>query len=206
MIKFSKTAKMRVTGEKVLSYSIPAGGKYCPAAKDSAVCDGCYAQKGRYRFSNVQKPRLINYDDHQKDDWVGRMVAALRKEKVTYLRLHDSGDLYSKAYAEKWLEVLTQVPDIRVWIPTRMTKIRSMRPTLHALQALPNVQVRHSNDDLGITKSRADVDTFVINRSEVQAAQQKGIHICPVGFEEGRRACNECTACYSAGDVAYLIH
>jgi hypothetical protein len=206
-IHFSNTEKMKIRGQKVVSYSIPAGGKFCPGAKGSEVCGDCYAQKGRYRFKNVQTPRLNNFEDtFSSTSWENRMVEELVKQKITYLRLHDSGDIFSKRYASQWLRVLRQVPHIRVWIPTRSDKIKEIAPIISQLHNLPNVVVRYSNDNLGLTKSRDRVNTYVINHDEVQTAQQNGIFVCPVGLSKDRKSCDTCSVCYTDTPVAYIKH
>jgi hypothetical protein len=37
--------------------------------------------------------------------WTAVMIAAIRKSRCTYFRVHDSGDMFNVAYAACWLDV-----------------------------------------------------------------------------------------------------
>ena len=58
-----------------------------------SVCAGCYALKGRYRFSNVRLALARRLEALTHPRWVEAMTALISGEKV--FRWHDSGDLQS---------------------------------------------------------------------------------------------------------------
>ena len=104
--KLKKTSKE--LGVRVFNFGIPAyksksGKLTCPFAKDCVKY--CYAQKGAYIWGNVSPAFEQRYEATKKDDFVEVMGAAIRKKKVDFLRIHDSGDYYSPAYLEKWLQI-----------------------------------------------------------------------------------------------------
>ena len=86
------------------SWSLPAH-RACPRAAGS-ICAVCYAERGCYRFRttvNAQTARFVWTRDAMKTpqgraEWVRVMTDAIRGE--SYFRVHDSGDVFSAAYAE----------------------------------------------------------------------------------------------------------
>ena len=111
--KLKKTS--RITGLRVFNFGIPAfedtdGKRTCPFAGSCAKF--CYAQKGAYSWSNVKPAFQFRYLATKSEDFVENMVAELTKKKVDILRVHDSGDYYSKAYIAKWMEIAKRLPDV----------------------------------------------------------------------------------------------
>jgi len=114
---------------------------------DTAVCQNCYASGGKYgepvvQFSEVARLAMIRsmmQDDKNKnttqliDMLVYTITKTLEWDKndkslrhdggIKPLRIHSSGDFFSTAYAEMWMEVARRVqvidPSIRFWAPTR---------------------------------------------------------------------------------------
>ncbi len=119
--KLKKTSK--ALGLRVFNFGIPAyksasGKLTCPMA-DSCV-KFCYAKKGAYLWSNV-KPAFENrYQLSKTNDFVEAMNAEIRKKKPDYVRVHDSGDYYSTAYLNKWIEIAIHNPDVRFYSYTNM--------------------------------------------------------------------------------------
>ncbi len=108
--KMKKTSKL--TGISVFNFGIPAyksldGTLTCPMAGLCAT--GCYARSGCYKFSssvNAYENRLAltkmeSFEQHIKL----AIDLLLMKHKQIVIRIHDSGDFYSKAYADKWLSI-----------------------------------------------------------------------------------------------------
>jgi hypothetical protein len=51
------------------------------------------------------------------------MIAEIKKKRADYVRVHDSGDYYSKAYLAKWLEIARQLPDVKFYSYTNMIQM-----------------------------------------------------------------------------------
>jgi hypothetical protein len=89
--------------------------------------------------------------------WIEHMVSAIRQTGCQYFRVHDSGDMFSVAYTECWLDVCRQLPAVRFWIPTRawqqpagpLPVFDPLLGALHKLASLPNVAVRPSALNFG---------------------------------------------------------
>jgi hypothetical protein len=118
--KLVKTAKE--FGVRIFNFSIPAGndkksGKItCPFA--GSCLKLCYAQWGMYRFGNVERALTKRYEASKEENFVQTItneLAKVKKDKQTYVRIHDSGDFYSPAYFAKLLEIARLNPSVRFY-------------------------------------------------------------------------------------------
>jgi hypothetical protein len=122
--KLVKTAKE--FGVRIFNFSIPAGndkksGKItCPFA--GSCLKLCYAKRGMYRFGNVERALTKRYEASKEENFVQTItdeLAKVKKDKQTYVRIHDSGDFYSPAYFAKWLEIARLNPTVRFYAYTK---------------------------------------------------------------------------------------
>jgi hypothetical protein len=122
--KLVKTAKE--FGVRIFNFSIPAGndkksGKItCPFA--GSCLKLCYAKRGMYRFGNVERALTKRYEASKEANFVQTItdeLAKVKKDKQTYVRIHDSGDFYSPAYFAKWLEIARLNPSVRFYAYTK---------------------------------------------------------------------------------------
>jgi len=132
---------------KVANWSTPAGIA-CPGASEWCA-KKCYAKKG---FFLLQKSRYgANLLATQEPPWVDEMVVRIRKavakQPVKAFRIHVGGDMYSAEYIQKWIAVITQLPDIAFWGYTRSWTQPELINGLEALRDLPNMQLFASWDD-----------------------------------------------------------
>ena len=119
--KLKKTSKEM--GVRVFNFGIPAyksiSGKItCPMAKTCVKF--CYAKKGAYIWSNVSKVFEARYELTKTDKFVSEMNNEILKKKPEYVRVHDSGDYYSKAYLNKWIEIAIHNPTVKFYSYTNM--------------------------------------------------------------------------------------
>lgn len=114
--KLRKTSK--VLGLRVFNFGIPAyksasGKTTCPFAGDCVKF--CYAKKGAYIWSNVKPAFEKRYELTKSDEFVSKMSDELFKKRPDYVRVHDSGDYYSKAYLQKWIDLANLFPEIKFY-------------------------------------------------------------------------------------------
>jgi len=107
---------------RVLNFSLPAyktqnNKVVCPFAKNCVKY--CYAQKGNYRFPSVKKGLNKRYELSKKDEFVTIMNANILLERPTHVRIHDSGDFYSIAYLNKWVEIANANKDVIFYAYTK---------------------------------------------------------------------------------------
>jgi hypothetical protein len=107
--------------EGIFNWSLPAwagrlpdGRTYntCPSA--SACAPLCYARSGTYRFPGVlaahERNLVMILDD--LPGWERRMAEELthRRYRDRHVRIHDSGDFFSREYLQAWLRIIRATP------------------------------------------------------------------------------------------------
>ena len=174
-------------------------GSIAPDGNLVEVCQGCYATGGNYRFPNVKRVREVNKQEWQEETWVLDMTKALQDSR--FFRWFDSGDVYALELAEKIYQVCLSTPWCQHWIPTRMYKFVKFREVLDRLNALPNVVVRFSGDNIGEAPKFGQFVSMVVAPETLTDA-----HMCPAYAQGGK--CLDCRACWSKDvhNVAYLAH
>jgi len=89
-----------------------------------SVCHGCYALKGRYRFSNVRMALARRLESLKHPRWVDAMVTLIHGEP--WFRWRDSGDLLGAAHLKNIFEVCKRTPETSHWLPTREARILNL--------------------------------------------------------------------------------
>jgi len=122
--KLKKTSKE--LGVRVFNFGLPAyksatGKLICPMA-DSCV-KFCYARKGAYVWSNVKPAFEKRYELSKTDQFVSKMYEEIVKKKPDYIRVHDSGDYYSRKYLHKWLDLARLFPEVKFYSYTNMVQL-----------------------------------------------------------------------------------
>ena len=75
----------------------------------------CYAKKGAYIWSNVQPAFEKRYQLSKTDSFISKMMDEIDKKKPDYVRVHDSGDYYSKKYLQKWIDIAIMNPKVKFY-------------------------------------------------------------------------------------------
>ena len=98
----------------------------CPLAGECVKY--CYAQKGAYIWSNVSPAFEKRLQATMKNDFIDVMIKEIKKKKAEYVRVHDSGDYYSKEYLLKWFEIAERMPHIKFYSYTNnVNQIKSIK-------------------------------------------------------------------------------
>ena len=129
----TQNSKIKKTAEhfnvRLFNFSIPAykskdGMVTCPMA-DSCI-KFCYAQKGMYKMAS--KWMELKLQETLKDSFVQKMNQEIKDKKAQYIRVHDSGDYYSKEYLLKWFQIAVQNPDVKFYSYTNnITMIKNLK-------------------------------------------------------------------------------
>ena len=122
--KLKKTSKE--LGKRVFNFGIPAyksasGKLTCPMALECIKF--CYAKKGAYIWYNVKPAFEKRYELTKTANFEGAMIAEINKKKVDFVRIHDSGDFYSKKYLDKWLYIAAVMQHIKFYAYTNMIEM-----------------------------------------------------------------------------------
>ena len=167
-----------------------------------SVCHGCYALKGRYRFSNVRLALARRLESLKHPRWVEAMTVLIKGEP--WFRWHDSGDLQSAWHLKQIFEVCNRTPETRHWLPTREARILNlMDPDIIP----PNLIIRMSSHmiDQGPVTFWPWTSTVqspgAMRSSHVQDSRQ-----CPAQGQGNQ--CRSCRACWdrSVSNVTYPKH
>ena len=204
---FSGVSKMPGKAFSIPAGSFKEGGR-CHVADfdvENSICEGCYALQGQYLQAVAQRAqwqRLMWIErtfNHFGPEGAGRALAiairwlardpqkktggSRRRQEVVdaskYFRLHDSGAVYSKRYAQTWLAAacflyLSAPPQIEIWVPIRnwgvalkqakkegggaaLARRHPILAPLVKMNQLPNVTVRPSALSWGKT-AQSDAD------------------------------------------------
>ena len=116
--KTSKLLNVRLFNFGIPAYKSSSGKLTCPMA-DTCV-KFCYAKKGAYIWGNVKPAFEKRYELSKTDEFIDAINAEIKKKRPDYIRVHDSGDYYSKAYLEKWIKIAIHNPSVRFYSYTNM--------------------------------------------------------------------------------------
>ena len=106
--KIKKTAKLN--GVRLYEFNLPAVST-CPFA--DTCKEICYADKGTYKYPNVQAKYHFNYElTKNPPAFIEQIQKELIKKRVEYVRIHSSGDFYSMKYLKTWVEIARNNPSI----------------------------------------------------------------------------------------------
>ena len=176
------------------SYNLPAaacqtGAKL--ALVPGTVCHGCYALKGRYRFSNVKSALARRLEALGHPDWIKAMTILIKGEPV--MRWHDSGDLQSVAHLKAIFEVCDNTPETSHWLPTREARYL---PLNH--DSIPkNLTIRFSSHKINQPPLKSWPWTSTVSTRDSS---------CPAQLQNNN--CKDCRACWDRkiSNVTYPKH
>ena len=119
--KTSKHFNKRVFNFGIPAYKSKSGKITCPFAGECVKF--CYAQKGTYVWSNVSPAFEKRYELSKTDGFINLMINEIIKKKVEFVRVHDSGDYYSKEYLNKWFTIAERLPKVKFYSYTNSVKM-----------------------------------------------------------------------------------
>lgn len=206
-------------GEAIWTFSLPAVDT-CPGL--TAACKAvCYALRGHFTHGANKRRYEANYERSLEPDFAEQLIREIRDRGVKYLRIHVSGDFYSAAYVDDWIEVARRCPDVTIYAYTRSWRSVGLKRVLTELASLPNVHPWFSTDAASTRKpGRPDrtrfawlsttpaeepkapgwADLLFRNRPKEPAKRINGVLICPVEQKtpasEGM-TCTRCKICYT---------
>ena len=200
--KMLKKEARQITGGLSAPSKMPGPAYNLPASQcitgaklvkvPGSVCAGCYALKGRYRFTNVQQALQRRLDSLTHPDWVRAMVVLI--DKAPFFRWHDSGDLQGPEHLKKIFEVCKLTPATHHWMPTREAQLlKLMDPDI-----IPT--------NLIIRMSSHMIDQPPVKFWPWTSTVSTEGKTCPA-LDQGN-SCRDCRACWdrSVSNVTYPKH
>lgn len=176
----------------------------------TAVCQICYASGGAYGYTSTQFRELLILgfvrssldtftppdDISARERLIRLFVHAITKtlvwskqdtsltlsgRRIKPVRVHSSGDFFSTAYIDFWMEVARRVqaedPDIIFWAPTRTYVLREFAEHWKRIDIPTNFIIRASGYHIGdkappkVNKRNAE-GTSVLGKAEVEQRLQ----------------------------------
>ncbi len=125
------SSNSKLKKDKIFNFDIPAyksntGLITCPMAKDCIA--NCYARQGTYNFPVVKAKLERNLTISLTDDFITLMDYEIKKNKVKILRIHSSGDFYSREYIAKWMKIMELNPEVKFYAYTKSFRWFSKLP------------------------------------------------------------------------------
>ncbi len=164
-------------------------------------------------MDNVIAPRMARFtwvlyslkSESGKAELKHAIIAAIRETCTKYFRGHDSGDFFNPEYVRVWIDICTELSDVRFWFPTRAwqdgtgNENTRMLAELTRLAALPNVVVRPSALYFGDSAPRVN------GLSAGSASNHDATLQCVAYRQDGY--CGNCRACWDGEtEVSYAHH
>lgn len=119
--KTSKKFNVRLFNFGIPAYKSISGRIICPMAGDCVKF--CYAKKGAYTWSNVRPAFERRYEATKLDNFVEVMNLEISKKRADFIRIHDSGDYYSREYMYKWFTIAELNPTVKFYSYTNMVQL-----------------------------------------------------------------------------------
>ena len=195
---------------KMPSYAWSISARRCNvgsklAKVKASVCEGCYALKGRYMFSNTQDALERRYDAwaNDRERWVDAMIYLMHNKQhisnTGHFRFFDSGDIQGSDMLDDINLVAWASPHIRFWLPTKEYKLVKN----YDKEIAPNLVIRVSAPTVDKEFSGYTHISTVYNKDNIDTA--KGV-VCPASNQGNQ--CGSCRACWNdkVSEVSYIAH
>ena len=168
-------------------------------------CSGCYGQSGRFKQYPVNQV-LLAYRTLVARYFVDFFIAEINREikahKIKYIRIHATGDFFSREYALAWYEIIKANPQTIFWTYTKSFGY-GFDDVLNAINALPNANIVESIiNNCGFNFGHIDylLDIYY----KLQAAGEDP-YICRCGIDK-QQHCSNCKACSTHKYVLFIEH
>lgn len=165
-------------------FNLPAV-KTCPNATKECI-KYCYARKAERMYPQVLPFRNRNLKKSKQKNFVKLISDELsHKQKITAIRAHESGDIYSQSYFDKWVNIANKFKDKIFYAYTKSFWVDLKNKPSNFIMIASDDMKKYSNQQL--KKMGYDGRSRVENKGYVA---KKGEFICP-------GSCKSCTMCYS---------
>ncbi len=138
LLKFSEGGNAKLS-KLITTFSLPAGHS-CPGAREclskadpdtGKIKDGihnkfrCFAASAESVFTNVRNQRWHNFDlllEAGGADGMSQLILDSLPKELYAVRIHVSGDFFSQAYFDAWLQVAAARPKVEFYAYTKSLK------------------------------------------------------------------------------------
>lgn len=162
-------------------------------------CKGCYCDKGRYNFdSNKASAILKLLLVRMFPEWVeNALIAEIKAEGITQVRIHAQGDFDSDRNCEIWLKVARSCEDTTTfWTYTKN------RYALEIFQSVKNIKIVPSITPYGFNFGTC---SEILKLHKTLTNDGFRVHICACGTSYEKH-CSDCkTGCKAVGETCDFV-
>lgn len=79
----------------------------------------CYADRGAYVWGNVRQAYDRRTKASKSESFCENIWEEIVSSRADYVRIHDSGDFYSREYLHKWIKVIESLPHVHFYAYTK---------------------------------------------------------------------------------------
>jgi len=201
------------------TFGLPAGKNYsCPNA--TSVCESvCYAGKLEKLFKGVKTNLLHNWELLKDADqetmevllsnMINDFIADCDKKSAPKLfRIHWDGDFFNDTYTNAWRNVITNYPNIKFWVYTRVQSAAII------LKDIPNLSLYYSTDSenkqIGVSLKKDHgvrlaylAQNFAVGQADMKELFNRPAAKCPENLKSIPLISNAGSACVSCGLCVY---
>ncbi len=163
----------------------------------------CYAKKAEMQYPAVKPCRDRNFKETLNDSFVQDATKLLWRKKSNFVRVHESGDFYSKEYTLKWFEIMNCVKYKEFYAYTKRDDL--FTPEILALKPA-NLTLIYSYDKIQKVDLRKNIKppkgfdkVAVISETKTN---------CPAQKEKAVKCMADCTKCIDKNNkmICFKIH
>jgi hypothetical protein len=178
---------------KMFVFDLPAV-KTCLNCKDCKAT--CYAMQAQIQYPNTRVFRETNLHLflNNREILSNLIKMQLSRARTTVVRLHGSGEFFSQDYIEFWADIISQFPEIRFYVYTKVEQILDFS----------NI---NSLNNFNLISSFIDCNLNYGSLTYCQMLQNKyNAFICPCGINNDIQCGIDCKYCITNKNVCFLIH
>ena len=113
-------------GRKIYAFDLPAVIS-CPDYKECFKT--CYANKGTFLFKSTKQSNTFNYSIaiHDIKYLQAELIKEIIKKKIKTIRIHSSGDFFSKEYFLMWVNIANRFKEINIFTYSKAPQIKDFK-------------------------------------------------------------------------------
>lgn len=167
-------------------------------------CEKCYGMRGNYCFKSTKDALAIRTFIAREDlEFLkAEIIREIRKHKIKAVRVHATGDFFSKEYVQMWIDIAIECSETVFWTYTK-AEGKGFDSELEMFNSLPNCNIVPSViKDFGFNFGHID---YLLRVFKSLKAEGKDPYICPCGTDKNQH-CNNCKGCSANKYVLFVEH
>ena len=180
-------------GKDIHAFDLPAVVS-CPNSND--CFNDCYANKGTYIWKSAKNSNTYNFAIALNDlKYLQKeLIKEIEKKNIKNIRIHSSGDFFSKEYFLMWCNIAKRFKNIKIFT-------YSKAPQIEGLKVPKNLNIIDSFVTIDNVKY---LNYAPLEQIQKMRAKTKGI-ICPVTIGKNID-CSACKYCITKNKVLFVQH